>query len=51
MPLVIDERLLGADGKNENTENYNRILKIIDQLQTDVSELTERVTALEGTGG
>lgn len=51
MPLVIDNRLLDADGKTENTENYNRILKIIDQLQGTVSDLQERVTALENTGG
>lgn len=51
MPLTIDKRLLDADGKMEYTENYNRILKIIDQLQSDVSDLEERVTALESTGG
>lgn len=40
--MAIDKRLLDANGEAENTENFNRILALLDAL-------TARVAALEGT--
>ena len=40
--MTIDKRLLDANGEMENTENFNRILALLDAL-------TARVAALEDT--
>ena len=57
--LTIDERLLDVGSPQEITENFNRILKMIDalageepagslaDLEETVAALGERVTALE----
>lgn len=41
--MAIDKRLLDASGEMENTENFNRILALLDAL-------TARVATLEGAG-
>lgn len=51
MALEIDSRLLDPSSQMEITENLNRILKLIDGANSDLAALTERVTALEGSGG
>lgn len=61
--LTIDERLLDVGSPQEITENFNRILKMIDalageepagslaDLEETVAALGERVTALESEAG
>ena len=51
MALEIDSRLLDPSSQTEIIENLNRILKLVDGANSDLTALTERVTALEGAGG
>lgn len=44
---TIDERLLEPNGEPEFTENFNRILALIDKNAAAITALDERVEALE----
>lgn len=48
--LTINSRLLDPITEMDITENFNRILSLIDSMQTDINSLAGRVEALEGTG-
>ncbi|MBQ0165382.1 MAG: hypothetical protein KBS75_09340 [Bacteroidales bacterium] len=51
MALVIDNRLLEPDGEPENIENFNRILKLIDDTIPEVTVADQgKVMTVDDTG-
>lgn len=45
--LVIDKRLLKPSTEQEIVENFNRILILIDKMQSKIDELEGRIETLE----